>query len=76
MPLAESAAGITLSVWMLLVWAVVTFGLLLAIVLTIVYQLKRKQYVWAVLTIFFPGILVLVYWIAWLFVPGLKKKKR
>lgn len=59
--------------------AIVMFILLLTVailwILTLVYQARRNQWVWFVLTLIFP-FLWLLYWIVWLFNPKLKRKRK
>jgi len=42
---------------------------------TLVYQGKRKQWGWFILTIIF-NIVWVIYWIVWLFSSKLKRKPR
>jgi TctA family transporter len=59
--------------------AIVLFILLLVLgilwILTLVYQARRNQWVWFVLTLLISPLWIL-YWIIWVFSPKLKRKKR
>jgi cobalamin synthase len=58
-----------------------TFGILALIawvliyIATLVYQAKRRQWGWFILTLIF-NIVLLIYWIVWLADPQLKRKRR
>jgi hypothetical protein len=52
----------------LLIWFVIW-------IITLVYQAKRNQWGWFVLTLIF-NIALLIYWIVWVFNPKLKRKKK
>jgi hypothetical protein len=58
--------------------AIIMFVLLLVLgifwILTLIYQARRSQWVWFVLTLLF-GPLWILYWIIWVFSPKLKRKK-
>lgn len=41
---------------------------------TLVYQAKRSQWVWFILTLLF-GIVTIIYWITWMFSPKLRRKR-
>ena len=42
---------------------------------TLVYQAKRNQWIWFVLSLIISPVWIL-YWIVWLFNPKLKRKKK
>jgi Na+/phosphate symporter len=52
----------------LLVWLIIW-------IMTLIYQGKRNQWVWFVLTLIF-NIVLLIYWIVWTFEPKLKRKHK
>jgi Kef-type K+ transport system membrane component KefB len=58
-----------------LVWLVALIVWIILYIVTLVYQAKRNQWGWFVLTLIF-NIVLLIYWIVWLSNPKLKRKRR
>ena len=76
----ESLSG--LNVGVLIIIFILSLLFFVLWILTLVYQGKRKQWTWFILTLvltFVLGIglfIVILYWIVWLFDKNLRKKKR
>lgn len=58
-----------------IIYIVLLLTILILWISTLVYQAKRNQWVWFVLTLLF-GIVMLIYWIAWIFNPKLKRRRK
>jgi len=59
------------------IYLVVLIVLIILWVATLVYQAKRRQWIWFVLTLIFSTLLMIVYWIVWYAMkPKWKKKQK
>lgn len=58
-----------------IIYIVLLLTILILWISTLVYQAKRNQWVWFVLTLLF-GIVMLIYWIVWIFNPKSKGRRK